>query len=691
MSKHQPDSRRRVAVVLAAAVVAACAARGPGAEPERTVNVELRNLTNQALKDVPVTFGQVFRKGDVPRTEGLGCLGEAGPAQVDVKRKHDDGSVRFAVVSLLLPELPAKASRTVTLSPVKPPAAGLAPIPLAELLKTDFDAVVALTFPDGKKRSASARKLLQQAAEQPKTWLAGPVATEWLVSGAPVDAEGEPDEDLNVQFQIRAYHGCRRVRVSVVVENCWDHWAGNIRYDAAVTIGGKEVFARKGVDHRRLSRWRKVFWWGAGGESRSGGPVPAPELGVAHDPAYVCATGALPNYDTTLELPRPRRWPPQMTGPRWQIMGRGSLTAYMPTTGGRPEIGAYPAWAVHALLTMDRHGKALVLANGDLAGSWPIHVRSRKTGRILTIDERPTFWLDYRGPDKPTWKPDRAKPGPQAVKLSPDRAHQPSLAYLPYLLAGDFYYLEEAYFWANYCLLSTWPHPRRKAEGILSGQIRGNAWTLRNVADAAFLAPESDPEAKYFDEKVRNNIADRAARMYGPPEYNKIGAWGIRTTTSARIQQPANPGWMILAAWENDYLIWSLHHLVELGYADAARCRDFMLRLRVGALTNAPDFDPMLAAPYRFVVGEQAADKKVLFYEDWKRLGTENARLSKPGLPNYGNSYAYSARAAAVCGADGGFPKAREALKILEDRLPNHRQVMGRDPTWAIVPRQAAK
>jgi hypothetical protein len=46
-------------------------------------------------------------------------------------------------------------------------------------------------------------------------------------------------------------------------------------------------------------------------------------------------------------------------------------------------------------------------------------------------------------------------------------------------------YLEEAYFWANYCLLDSWPHPRQNERGILAGQIRGDAWGLRNLADAA--------------------------------------------------------------------------------------------------------------------------------------------------------------------------------------------------------------
>lgn len=210
---------------------------------------------------------------------------------------------------------------------------------------------------------------------------------------------------------------------------------------------------------------------------------------------------------------------------------------------------------------------------------------------------------------------------------------------------------------------------------------------MRNLADAAWIASDGRPEKAYFDEKVRNNIVDRIQRMYGPPEFNKMGFWGLRTTQDARIQNPANPAWLIIAPWEHDYLIWSLHHLVELGYADAAKPRDFLLRWRVGTLTHAPDFDPMLATPYRMAVGEKGPDGRNVVYEDWKKLGEENARLSKPELPNYGNSYAYSARAAVICGVDGRFPGAKEALQWLEANLSDHRRVMSQNPSWAIQPR----
>ena len=104
---------------------------------------------------------------------------------------------------------------------------------------------------------------------------------------------------------------------------------------------------------------------------------------------------------------------------------------------------------------------------------------------------------------------------------------------------------------------------------------------------------------------------------------------------------------------------------------------------------NNPDFDPQLAAPYRFVVGEQTDDGTVVFYDDWKKLGQENARLSKPGFLGNASDYAYSARAAVVCGVDGDFPKAREALQWVDAHLPDWRGAMSRNPAWAILPRQA--
>ncbi|MDD4890910.1 MAG: hypothetical protein PHU85_13395, partial [Phycisphaerae bacterium] len=570
-----------------------------------------------------------------------------------------------------------------------------------DLLKTDFDAKLTLklpetTQPDAEKkieRSVAARKLLEQSGGDAAAWLRGPVCTEWLLDGLLAGADGQLDQDLAVQFQVRAYAGCKTVRVSVVVENCWDTWAGHIAYDAAITLGkdAKPAYERKDLLHRRLARWRKVLWTG----------TPAVEPVIVHDFAYMSDTGALPNYDRSIVTPEETlaALGQAAAGREFEPTGSGSLTKYMPTTGGRAEIGPYPQWTVRYLLTMDPRAKSLVLANGDLAGSWPIHVRSSKTKRILTLDERPNFWFGSRRPgeDGPKWQPDRTAPPPpdspagKANALTPDVAHQGSFAYVPYLVTGDFYYLEEAYFWANHVLLSQWNVPRQAARGIMCDQIRGNAWGLRNIADAASIAADGDPEANYFDQRIRNNIDYLAGKMLGPPEYNAMGFWGIRTVDDARIDKPANPKWVLMVPWEHDYLIWSLHHLVELGWSDAAKARDFEMRWRVGMFVN-PAFDVRLAAPYRFVVGELGADRKVAFYTDWKKLSDENLRLTpKPGLATYGGSYSYSARMAVVCGVDGGFPKSDDALKRIEELLPDWQKQLSKDPTFAITPRKGTE
>jgi len=78
-------------------------------------SVEVRNLSDRALENVPVTFGQAIRRGDVPKGQMLYCAAGKDWAQIEVKRVHEDGSPRFAIVSAILPNLPAKGSATLKL------------------------------------------------------------------------------------------------------------------------------------------------------------------------------------------------------------------------------------------------------------------------------------------------------------------------------------------------------------------------------------------------------------------------------------------------------------------------------------------------------------------------------------------------------------------------------------------------
>src|SRR5690348_16785889 len=97
--------------------------------------------TSQAQSHVPVTFGQVFKPGDVPRGAGLTASlnGQPVTLQIDAKATNTDGSLRDGVLTAVVPWLPGSAKLRLTI------ATGSSlpqrdPISLSQLLATNYDA-----------------------------------------------------------------------------------------------------------------------------------------------------------------------------------------------------------------------------------------------------------------------------------------------------------------------------------------------------------------------------------------------------------------------------------------------------------------------------------------------------------------------------------------------------------------------
>ncbi|MEO8839213.1 MAG: hypothetical protein ABI351_10930, partial [Herbaspirillum sp.] len=107
---------------------------------------------------VPVTFGQVFRPGDIPANGGVTLAladGTAIPFQVDVKARHADGSLRHAIFSTVLAQMGAGKPQTILLSRTDSVAAPTAATTPNGLLKAGFTASVNLNL-GGTVYSASA-------------------------------------------------------------------------------------------------------------------------------------------------------------------------------------------------------------------------------------------------------------------------------------------------------------------------------------------------------------------------------------------------------------------------------------------------------------------------------------------------------------------------------------------------------
>ncbi|GAB3407483.1 hypothetical protein NX774_14435 [Massilia agilis] len=527
-------------------------------------DVRFENTNPQlAQANVPVTFGQVFAQGALSPADGLvGRLsdGTTIALQVDVKALHADGSVRHAVISAVLPSLAAGQTNAMSLVKSGTAASAGASTP-DDLLGAGFSASVHATI-NGVRYEAFADDLLKEGPYQ--TWLSGPVASEWQVSAPLTAADGTRHPHLSARFAIRWYPGASKARVDVTVENDWAYEPNpqNITYDASVLVGAKEVYAKTGLNHLNHARWRKVFWYNG----------TAPEVNVKHNAAYLIATRALPNYDQTVTIPETKlaalqaKWTGAITEP----MGIGLATAYMPQTGGRDDIGLLPGWAATWLLSMDKRARDVTLGTADGAGSWSAHYRDKNTGRPVSLIDYPYMTILGRIGDtyNPVTRKYEAFPACASstactTPYTHDSAHMPNLAYLPYLLTGDYYYLEELQFWAMWAAFSSNPGYRQNVKGlVLADQVRGQAWTMRTVAEAAYITPDNDRLKAHFTQIVNSNLDWFNQTYTNNAAANQLGI----IVNGYSLVYNNGTG---MAPWQDDFFTSAIGHAAELGFTKA--------------------------------------------------------------------------------------------------------------------------
>jgi len=562
-----PDKEASAAARPAAKAVAIPAGGITGVVIESTGRADQANL--------PLTFGQVFAPGDLPRGAALtGKLadGTLVPLQLDVKASHPDGSVRHAVVSLILPRLGAGKDLGLALvkSARKTDSAG-APQPGAAP-----DTVVSIDI-DGQRYSASSAALLK--AQKAQLWLLGAIVTEQQVAAPLVDAKGAAHPHLAARFAIRWYGAAKKARVDVVVENdwAWEPDPHNISYDVKITAGGKPVYEQRNLNHLHHARWRTLAWSGE-----------APALHLRHDSAYLIASRALPNYDQSVVMREnalaalAARW----SGPSTEPMGVGLAAPRMPGPGGRPDIGLLPSWAAAYLLSMDARAKTVTLGTADLAGSWPIHYRDQRTGLPVSLLDYPYMTLLGIPTDTRNPKTGKFEAFPQCRKgecpspYGPDTAHQPGFAYLPYLVSGDHYYLEELHFWAMYNVFSSNPGYRKDAQGLLApDQVRGQAWSLRTLGEAAFITPDGHPLKRDLNTILASNLAWYNATYTNKSDANKLG---VIVNGPAVVYQ----GSLALAPWQDDFFTAAVGHVAELGFKDAEPLLKWKARFPIGRMVG---------------------------------------------------------------------------------------------------------
>lgn len=616
----------------------------------------------------PVTFGQVFAVGDVKKTDVLvGAIGTtAVPLQVDVKATHADGSVRHAIISAQVPKAGTMQLNTGGV----PAVAGTVPSSLPQ--------VISSATIGGVKYSASPSGAFKAS------WLQGPIVNEWQSATPLTTADGVTHPHLMARFAIRSYAASKAVRVDVTIENNWAYEPApqNFTYDADISIDGKSVYSRAALKHFNHARWRKVFWDG-----------PTVQLNTK----YLIASKAVPNYDQSLVVPESVL---AGYGAYTEPMTLGLATPYMPTTGGRGDIGILPNWAATYVLTMDERVRQATLSTADLAGSWSSHYRDRNTDRPVSLKQFPYMTILGRPGD--TFNPAKKKfdsfpdcGGDCSTPYTHDTSHQPNLAYLPYLVTGDYYYLEELQFWAMWDAFSSNPGYRDNVAGLVrSDQARGQAWTMRTLAEAAYITPDADALKVDLVGFLNNNLDWYNATYTNSATANKLGV-----LVNGFAISYGDSG---IAPWQDDFFTASIGHAADLGFDKAVPLLKWKSKYPVDRMT-APgacwidgavysmNVKPSGAAPFYETLGEaykanHTPDNNALACNSPAMAAAWNLKVGEmTGYANSAMGYPSNMQPALAYAADvlGDSGKAAWTLFMNRSVKPDYAAA----PQFNIVPR----
>lgn len=609
-----------------------------------------------------VSFGQMFRDGGMPAgtAPNVTLNGAPASAQLDAKAFYPDGSVRHGVLSIRVPPMAEGDTLRGAIF-----AGGAAPVPATAYAPTP-DLGFTLTTRPGTPAARTVHLDLTELAGKPapeSPWLDGPLVREQRYTA-------DIGDGLRINFDVwTPVVGPSRVDLVFHNDTARNKVIDTRTYSVAVTLAGAPVFSAGPINHYAHSTWHKLIF--TNGQTP---PRMVPDLKLLID------TGAVPRYAPV----QPDRHAMDKlhdnalsdTAP----LSHAGLTTYMPTTGGRDDIGPLPAWAVFYLLDPSEENHQTLFANADAAGSVPWHVWDATTHGPISIDAHPDVWLDGRG---------KAAPGVMDRKFyisdtnwEPDDAHQPSLTYLPYLLTGSQYYRDELAMQAGYDLLAMDPEYRHGREGfVLRSQVRAVAWDLRTIGNAAFILPRGALQT-YFQAKLENNLHDFVHRFIENRELKGAGELEGYLPGPYAVDGAAAP-------WQDNYVVMVLGWINAMGYGDAARVMDWMANFVSGPFLNAHNgYDPIYGTAYYLIVQDHQSkllDKwKTTFDYTFDPVGQPVKSLD---YPDWGGGYSALARGAlASLITATRSPQAAQAYGYVLAHTPNLADNYSKDPVFAIMP-----
>lgn len=717
------------------------------AQAEAVVTDNVVSMVAQSQTFVPVTFGQVFKDGDIPRGATVTATLNDQPItlQVDSKAANPDGSLRHAVLTTMVPALPGHAKLHLTLSAGPTPTAPGPgkPVSLSQLLATNYNAKMAINI-GGTNYTADARALLQ-AANNTSTckpwdkhcnlWLSGPLVSEWVVNGPVTAADGTINPNLRIYFAVRAYAGgssgaVPQVRTDVIVENTSAFTPqAQPQYTATLT-SGDATYTSPALTQYAYTRWHQVLWWNKA----------QPKIYLQQDTQYIQASKAVSRYMPLKPDEKFLSSLRQSCAP----LDHCDQTQAMGTTGAQAAIGPLPRWTSVYIVDPDVRAYNWMLANTDALGAYSIHYRDEQTGWPISIQKHPYVTIINWASASKLATQNSTKGAAYKADLLPgctnnaviskcttawygtgnpyswDNAHQPSEGYVSYMVTGDYYYMSELAFGASHNEIWSGEAYRGFTKGLIDdahSQVRGKAWVLREMADAAWLLPDDHPLKAEFRADVENSLADWNTKYSNNPNANPLAIMDSGATYTVVNGQNKPTGEKGMAPWMHNFLTWSAGHAAELGFVGASEFRNWLAKFEIGLMTDwqanpSHGYCWLEASAYTAVVTDATGKNYLPSYSavyaatfpslvglacNSPTMVTAMGVLErKPWQAGEMHGYAYSAtgypanlQIGVAAAADSGLPNAKAAWELFDSRSakPSRTNAYNNYPNFAVVPR----
>jgi hypothetical protein len=624
---------------------------------------------------LPFTVGYAFQKGAFASGTTF-TLGAGTTSQVLVKRQWNDGSVKHAVIS--------GHATLVANVPLDLQIAAGAPSGGTALTSLD----IATAAPTASVLCGAVGVTLTSLLATPfRTWVSGPEMVECHYR-APVPA----DATLVVWFHVRLYR-TGRIWIRAICENGYLTATPDKTYVPTVTINGATVYNNGGASltHYGHTRWDVEGW--IGGD---------PQITPKHNSAQLIATRLVPNYwkrnPSQAALSGPQSVLVQVYAP----MGHGAWTLDQGSTGFQYEIGILPQWDALYCTSGDPNAYRAITAAARALGTYAIVWRDSADNLPVRPSARPTGTVDSGG---------GGSNGTSAGLTIWDMAHHGSAGYLPYLVTGDYYYLETMQHQAALCYLCNGTNQGSGTSRMLGGQSRAMAWSLRTVGQLAAIGPLGGAT----DAGTLGVTSDYAALLANNmaswnTERQRAGQNGLGILYSHEVALNDYGAAGVTAVWQQNFAVQTVGHLSDSeALADMTALnavRDFYYQWPVGLLgtTGTANFCFPKAGNYTIKVADIQTGDVTLFYKNWGQVfaatflvanstiscGTVLEGGSGSDPANASSGYWGNLMPAIAYAVDHGAPGAAAAFARLTG-ASNWTAVAnsGFDdlPIWGIVPR----